>query len=305
MNFNIPCRLWPVLAAVLLAPSASANGAMGLGLEMFDLNYWFAYVVVTIGLEAWLIGRYVKATTFASITVAIIANLLTGVMCGGLGCIAPFLHYPIIGSFADPKPFPNAVALLTIFAVPSAFLEMILWERACLEKNKFRNYRHILLVHLATIPVGLAILLIPERPYIGLERMTMGNRRITTVMEARRALETYVALRGHLPVGKTPKEITAELSSVNSTREDSSGHLALSLWYEPQFSRFSFGETVNHPFEVNQHLVGLSIANIEGREEQWIWYVRHRSLSGHAFGLKVEVNYGQVAQSFDAKDLGY
>jgi len=35
---------------------ASANGAMGLALEMFDYRTWTVYVVVTIVLEAWIIG---------------------------------------------------------------------------------------------------------------------------------------------------------------------------------------------------------------------------------------------------------
>ena len=49
-------RLCAVLAIGALTCMASANGAMGLALEMFDYRTWTVYVVVTIVLEAWIIG---------------------------------------------------------------------------------------------------------------------------------------------------------------------------------------------------------------------------------------------------------
>jgi len=45
-----------LLAICCLPVSAHANGAMGLGLELWDLNYWFAYVAAIIVAEAWLTG---------------------------------------------------------------------------------------------------------------------------------------------------------------------------------------------------------------------------------------------------------
>ncbi len=291
-------RFWVVCAVVLIAPSASANGAMGLGLEMFDLTYWFAYVVVIIALEAWLIGRYVKATTFSSIVTAIIANLLTGVFCGGLGCIAPFLHYPIIGTLDNPRPFPNAIALLTLFAIPSGLMEMILWERAALVKNNFKNYRYIVLIHLLTVPVGLGVLLIPERPYRGLEAFTMGARR-QSLRDAETALTVYISEHGRLPLGNSPKEILRELYRFDPDLKESD-------WYAPQFSRFSLGESFEHPFEMNPRLVGLRFTEyVAGPDENWVWYMRYRSSGGHGFGLRVDVNSGQVQKSFVANDLDF
>ncbi|MEQ1932443.1 MAG: hypothetical protein ABL962_01000 [Fimbriimonadaceae bacterium] len=289
MNFNMPCRLWLVLVAVLLAPSASANGAMGLGLEMFDLTYWFAYVGVTVILEAWLIGRYLGVGAAKSLVFSLLANTITGVFCGGLGCIAPFLHQAIIGSTANPRPFPNAVALLTLFAIPSAIIEKVVWERVQPKEKYWKSYVHIIMVHLITIPVGLGILLIPERPYKGLEAFSVsGDRR--EMRAATKALMSHRAEHNRLPNSAIPREILRELMPYSELLSESS-------WYETDFSRFGMGPDWNKPYAINQALVGKKFSERDSYpEESFVWYVKHKTLWGTVFGIEVEPSSGQIRE---------
>lgn len=78
---------------------------MGLGLEMFDLRYWFAYVAVMVGAEAWLIGRALKLKWGESVLKSMIGNVITGVFCGGMGCLAPFWHQSFVNTPDGPNPF--------------------------------------------------------------------------------------------------------------------------------------------------------------------------------------------------------
>lgn len=297
-------RILAAFTLLLLAAGAQANGAMGLGLEMFDLRYWFAYVAAMVVLEAWLIGRWLKLGWLASLAVSILANFLTGVLCGGMGCFAPLLHGSYVGSQTNPNPFMNAVVLLSGLALPSAYVESYLWRRAVKSPDHWPVIKRCLVVHALTVPLGLAILLIPERPYRGAELTTQWHRRMH-LRHVARALAEAVADRNAIPAESDPAKLIQDISTYIDS-EVSRDELELAL-YEPRFSRFSMGESRKEPLEINRALLGLKIPpQSDGSEPKWTWFIRSRDVGiGYRWGIAIDVGYGEVKLTRDRKELGY
>lgn len=257
-----------IVTALALSASAHANGAMGLGLEMFELSYWFAYVGVTVVLEAWLIGRWIGQSWPVSLGLSILANLFTGVMCGGWGFCAPFLHTIFVGDSMNPNLFLNAVALLLVFAVPSAIFESLIWNRARKEAHEGKVMLRSIGVHLATVPVGLTILLIPAEPYRGL----VGDR-YQLRHDIKRAVQDYVYDKEHAPTQSDPKKLIEELQPY--MRWGSTDKAIYGL-YRQDRGRFSTGENWKYPVEVNKAVLGKKV-KLEGEEnapEQVEWFLR-------------------------------
>ena len=293
-------KVGAMVAVLGIAASAQANGAMGLGLEMWDLRYWLAYVVAMVALEAWLIGRWLKISWIKSAVISIVANAVTGGLGAASGFFAPFLHISIIGSSANPSPFPNAIALLTLFAIPSGWIESIVWRWATRTKDVWPFVKHVLLVHLITVPIGLAILLIPERPYPGLEITTAYGRR-AALYNVSIALENYVRAYEALPGSQTVDGLARELVP-HSFSNDSDMTVAL---HHGTFSRFSTGDSWQHPFEINPELVGMPLIIDEKAEEQWVWYLRTPDMgTGYRWGLVIDLNTGDVRPESDSASLG-
>lgn len=296
-------RFLAALVLLLLAAGAQANGAMGLGLEMFDLRYWFAYVAAMVVLEAWLIGRWLKLGWPASLGVSLLANFFTGVFCGGMRLCAPFLHMSFVGSQINPNPFMNAVVLLTGLALPSAYVESYLWRRASIGPGHWPVIKRCLLVHALTVPLGLAILLIPERPYRGAELTTQWHRRMH-LRHVASALGAAVADRNAIPAESDPAKLIQDISTYID--EVSPDELELAL-YEPRFSRFSMGETRMEPLEINRALLGRKIpAQADGSEPKWTWFIRSRDVGiGYRWGIAIYPSDGGVEFTRDRKRLGY
>jgi hypothetical protein len=297
-------RFLAALTLLLLAAGAQANGAMGLGLEMFDLRYWFAYVAAMVVLEAWLIGRWLKLGWPASLGVSLLANFFTGVFCGGMGLCAPVLHGSFVGSQVNPNPFMNAVVLLTGLALPSAYVESYLWRRAAIGPGHWPVIKRCLLVHALTVPLGLAILLIPERPYRGAELTTQWHRRMR-LGQIERALGTFVIDRNMIPASPEPAKLIQEISPYLDP-ELSRDELELAL-YEPRFSRFSMGDTRKEPLEINRALLGRKIpAPAYVSDPQWTWFIRSREVGiGYRWGIAIYPSDGAVKFTRDWKQLGY
>lgn len=278
---------------------------MGLGLEMWDLRVWFAYVLAMILLEAWLIGRWLEMAWPESLARSLVANAFTGFMCGGAGLVAPFLHMSFVGSKLDPNPLLNSVALLLIFAVPSGIFEAIVWGLRTDSKKAY--FGRCLLVHVLTVPVGLAILLIPPKPYLGLEAITEGARRIQC-HDLIGVVGSYVADKGHLPNSMTPTAFIAELKPYIAKAKadmaktapyvgDLEQDLELTL-YEPRFDRFATGEDHEHPWEFNPAVAGKKIDESQPSKSVWLT----RSPNGK-FGIVVDLSTGAVTYSHDSKEL--
>ncbi len=140
---------------------------MGLGLELRHLPIWAAYCVAMVLAEAFFIGLKIGFSGWESLGISLGANFATAWICATGGCFAPFLHSTFIGSRANPNPFLNAATLLLILAFPSALIEGAVWSSFLRRKGSIREWSVVgrsLGVHLVCVPLGMAILLIPERP---------------------------------------------------------------------------------------------------------------------------------------------
>ncbi len=263
---------------------------MGLGLEMFDLRYWFAYVGAMVIFEAWLIGRWFKVSWGVSILVSVIANTFTGVLCGGLGCCAPILHQSFVGSKLDPNPFWNAVALLAGLAIPSAWLESIVWRRAVKGHSDWEVIKRSSFVHLLTVPLGLAILLIPAEPYRGLS----SGRSLTFVT---RALRDYVRDKEHLPTSSDPRRLVEELAPyLGEHRKE-----AIYTLFEVDRSRFATGERWRYPKEINRAVLGKRVPDEPTGDPRWVWFIRdRREFEGRRGGVAIDLNSWDVQIMVDS-----
>ncbi len=117
-------RWFVVVTGCGLARFASANGAMGLALEMFDYAYWWPYVIATVILEAWMIGRGLGDRWPKALGISLVANLITAMCCPQL-CVVG-MHQAFVGSPSNPDPFLNALFLFAWFGVVSALVESVI-----------------------------------------------------------------------------------------------------------------------------------------------------------------------------------
>lgn len=291
-------RTWRVVwlvGLVGLPTFALANGAMGLGLEMWDLGFWFVYVLATVVFEGWYIGKRLDMPWWQWIGYSLVANFLTGFFCGGLGLCAPFLHTSFVGTITDPNPLANAIVLLATFAIPSALVEVFVWnivrKRSGSDISEMRLLGRTLLAHLIGIPLGLAILLIPSRPYVGMERFT-NARRFWAVRGFMSDLNDYIQEHKALPKART---LDALLKEVPETGSRSFGaERALGL-YRAEFGRFDLGESYQHPMELQTELAGRAIPFEETSnpaDDQW--YLKPAGQEPDWRGIKVDLKTGKA-----------
>lgn len=275
-----------VILGVALAASARANGAMGLGLEVFRVDAWWAYVVVTIIFEAWLMGRWLALPLRVSLPLSLLANTLTGFL--GLGCGAPFFHE----MSGHPRPFLFAVGVLTIFAFPSALVEAFVWLAS--KRKAYQSYvlAKCVAVHLIGIPVALVVLLIPSRPYPGLERSTGYWRGFRLNMACR---DFPARLEGW---GKVPhfKDGEAAVRAIAPDEPD-----AWQYVYQPAFGRFDLDESRRGTAaEWNHSVEGLSPDQLANLEHVWLFRWR---IDGYAKGVVYDA--GRITMSGNEKVLGW
>ena len=257
-----------------------ANGAMGLGLEMFDIGFWLAYVAVTIFFEAWFIGRWAGIPWSRSLGISVLANSITGICCPQLAAVG--LHTPFVGSNLNPNPFWNAVVLFTGFGVISSVIEFVVW--GLFVKNKSFMVRS-LTGHLIGVPISLAILLLPSHPYRGLELMTTYQRRLAMERWAKRDLMSKIQEAEKIP------DFESVEAAINSTRTDDFERDFWASAYVPSYERFSTGEGRQLPLEWNRSLNGV---RLDGEEEKWIWLIRPPDRLKPSRWIEVDMSSGSV-----------
>ncbi len=263
---------------ILLLPALTwANGAMGLGLEMFHFGYWLVYVVAMIVFEAWWIGRKSGVSWGASLGISFLGNLITAMLCSQMA--APALHQPVWGSKLNPNPFLNAIALFLIYGLISAVIEAGLWQ---MMTKKERILGRSLTAHILSIPIALAILLISEHPYAGLDAFTHHPRRWILENWAKRQLQDQIMEQEKVPAFSTVEEAIRALPP-----EDTEAWTAA---YYPNFGRFAFGETRSVPYLWNTALNGKEIG---GEEENWVWLIRPPK-GEYQRVIEVDLSTGQV-----------
>lgn len=249
-----------VLGLVALAATASANAAMGRALEIFDFKIWTVYVVITILFEAWFIGRRFEFSWSRSIMFSALFNAITAFTCAG-GLFAPFLH-----TYIGTHPFVHTLTILTMFGIASAVVEGAFWDAARKKKNmKGSSLGRSFLAHLIGVPLSLAILLLPARPYPGLEHSAYNWRYGEIRQLTREAYTDGKALYAEEVVQfATPEEFKRAFLDVADDPE-----LARRALLTPDFGRFSSSDGEPFVIELNHE-----------RPEERQWLVRFRDPKG-------------------------
>lgn len=288
---------------LLVAAPASANGAMSLALGTFGWDMWGAYVVAIVLFEALVMGRFLRVPVAKALTASVGANFLTAVV-GGV--VSGFLSYGFLGMFGsrlNPNPMGQTVVLFTLFAVVSAPAEAWVWLRATSGSRKTFGARHVsrlsLVVHLLGVPLGLAILLSPGRPYRGLEMQVHAQREVWLLHHVRKALNDYVALHQALPPDRTYAEILQRLRPQLGPYASDPG-----LWaaaYRPNYYRFDLGEMRRVPIEWNP---GLGKEGLFEGPPRTVWLSRSCSDGGYCQGLIVDLPGRVVGRTTDPVKLG-
>lgn len=243
----------------MLAPLI-ANGAMGLGLQMWPYEVYWPYVVVTVVFEALFIGRWAGMTLQASLIVSALANAFTAFL-GAL--FAVFLKGVFVGTASDPNPVLNAAALLAGMGFVSCLVEGAFWSGPV---RKVRPGSGLLFrlfaAHAIGVPLGMAILSLPERPYQGLEA-TVGSQRIWKLRTHIKKMNEFLMSEEAVPA-QNALETLAEASGATTDE------LGLYL-RKPVYTRFSTGDGPA-PIEFNPRWLGQPFPPSDSlpAEEAWI-----------------------------------
>ena len=293
---------WTCLLALLATP-AHANGAMGLALTIFDWRTWLIYVAATVLFEAWALGKLLQVPARKALGCSVGANLLTGLL--GASCLGMFA-YGSPWNRLNPNPFLHTLALFVVYGILSALIEVLLWGSAT---KLPLSGRQIVLrsvgVHLLGVPLGLAILLAPARPYRGLEMQVHYNRQLVfQSLSVRRALDHYLSRHHCLPPAKSYGEALEMLRPYLeewAAREPD-------LWaaaYQPVYHRFDTGEARRGPMmEWNAQLAAQPDFLRHPPPAQWI--CRMTDESGYRTGFVWSGGEGSaIIRAWDPKALGY
>ena len=286
-------RVMVLLILLAIAATASANGAMGLALEMFELRTWFVYVAVTIVLEAFVIGRAANLNWKKSLGVSLLANFITAATCAYPGCFVPVLHGSFVGSGINPNPFWNSVALLTFYGLVSALVEGFIWAGFVAKDAKSRTRVASLTAHLVGVPVALMILLIPARPYQGLER-TINRQRMYFVTSLHESVGLQIRKTNRTPSNSSASALIS--AAAEGAHDDASN--AWAAGYKANFERFDTHEMKREPIEINPGVLGRPVDTNGG--QYWVWLIRFHFGKGEVDrGLAIDLGSGWV-QNADA-----
>lgn len=288
---------WIGLLATLPTPAA-ANGAMSLALTIFEWRTWLVYVGATVLFEAWLFGKLFRVPWPKAFARSVGANLLTGLL--GASCLGIFT-YGSPWNRLNPNPFVQTVALFVGYGLLSALVEAAIWRGATkLPLTNRQITLRSLTVHLLGVPLGLSILLLPARPYRGLEMQVAANREAYLRPLILRALNQRIAEHGRLPAVKSYEEALEVLRPELgwAAREPD-------LWaaaYLPRYQRFDTGEAKRGPrMEWNTHLA--TVTDFLNHPPSPTWVCRIAYEDGFQNGLVW--NGSGIERTADPVALGY
>lgn len=272
-----------IITLMLLVSPACANGAMGMVYGTFAWNYWLVYVAITVLFEAVVFGRWANMELSKALSTSLGANALTGLLGTVFSGFFGYMFYNMGGrSYVEPNPLGHALFCLGVGATFSALIESIIWTKAA----GGAALRTSLLVHLASIPLALLILLLPARPYEGLEGQARSQRGHVR-NDVARAIDEEI-----LPDGAEPfiaptmwKELLQRIQPVLSRRYNYSPQILEVSGYQPHFFRFDTGESFRHPAQFNAALTGRDLRKLEKPE----WLVRWTT-NGWSEGIVVNDN---------------
>lgn len=285
------------LTALLLAlpTAAHANGNMGLLLGMFPPPIWAAYVAFSVLFEAIAMARLLHAHLVVALVFSVAANLLTGV-CGA--SVAEVLFH---GYGMDPNPLCTTVGLVAGLAPVSGAAEGMIWSlrRWGTAGMQRRPALACIAVHIAAIPLALAVLLAPPRPYAGLEWQANGERVLWVRFRIPEALNRYAREHGRLPAAASYGEALRVLTPYVRPGSRGSGE-AWTTEFRAEYHRFNTGEARRvQMWEWNPKASGARVG-AGGAHDLWI--MRRR---GEGYMEGVVLYDGAVGRTTDPSELGY
>lgn len=309
-GFQQRSRLLLTIGMLLTPAVASANSGMSLALGTFGWSMWLPYVAVTVLFEAILLGRWLNLPFSLSIRLSIGANLLTAIIGVPFTGIASYGCLGMLGSELNPNPFLHTLVLFTLFGIASACIEALIWDGPANPRIPDKTAQghpkgnqsttvlpRVVMVHLLGVPVGMAILLIPARPYPGLEGQVAAQRHRVD-LSIRIALRDYLKRYHKVPPVQSYGELVAFFKSEYNDIAHDPG-----LWaaaYRVHYERFDMGEQRRMPIEWNRSIVGRTFAeDFEGQ----VWVTCSQEF-GHITGLAI-ADGGQLFHTSDPAILGY
>jgi hypothetical protein len=299
-----------VALGLALPTAAYANGAMSLALATFGWDMWLPYVVVTLVFEAVILGRWLRVPLRRALNIAFGANFVTAIIGGFFSGILSYIFYDSFGSKLNPNPFFQNLLLFTLFGIVSACIEALFWAHAVekpipLETTADKPARsrprsvlaQVLLVHLLGVPVGLAVLLLPARPYPGLEGRVYGER-YRLERQVQRALEHCISQNRRVPSVQNYEELLELLKTDLDRFGHDSGRWAGA--YRPHYERFDTGEMRREPITWNRDAAGRRLSD----DLNTVLWLTRSQYHGYCRGLVLTSGYS-VKITTDRTELGY
>lgn len=289
-----------LLLLLLLPRFAYANGAMSLALSIFAWPLWLVYVAAMVFFEAGWIGRALGMPFRDALTKSLVANAVTLVLGAIFSGIFGYMLYGCFGSNLNPNPLGQSVLLLILGGLFSAAIEAPFWKNW----HGRSPWRASFAAHLLGVPLALVILLLPARPYPGLEGQASWRRHWVFPRSMERALSEELSERERFPESRTFPELLERLRPKLQGYEN-----ATDLWaaaYRPRYHRFDTGERRREPIEWNATLAGKR----SDAFPELVWVIRWRypiSSTGEFYseGLIYDSRLQSFARSTDAKKLGF
>lgn len=292
-------RGFAVGLGVALFAMASANGSMSMALGNFRFRDWCVYVVITVVFEAVALGRWLKIPLMRALWASIIANFITAIIGLPFHGMGGYLFGGLVGSRYDPNPFLSTILLFIVFGLVSALIESLVW------KSFWRRWSTVtrsvvkatVVVHLIGVPLGLAILLMPEYPYPGLTGRVWFLRDMAQ-MDVRRSLNDYIAGNHRLPDVQSYEELVLMFRDGERLRYLPDPSV---LAWMPRYQRFDMKDEHRGPhWEWNRAVSGRTVS-----EEPMppVWLARVDYGDGHYRGLVFEDH--EVRLKYKPQDLGF
>ena len=300
-------RLAIVLAFSLAATVAMADGGTLYAAFAFDWRTFVAYVLATVLFEAWFIGVRSGYGWLKSILTSIGVNLFSAVVC-----VLPELMFPVYAQMKphyDPNPLIWMFQPLVIYALISGVIEGYVWAagKPKQERAERKGIKvQAILAHLACIPISVAILVLPSRPFSRMEGQVF-SWRMAALKQVCKELEKDIRAQGRVPEFRSVQDLIRKYKP----EWLQPGSERWAIGYMPAYERFDTGERRRHPLEVNRQGMGVKVTVRELQNDdppKLLWLIRGfvpNGPTGAYRGICVDLNSGFVCGSNNREDLGF
>jgi hypothetical protein len=204
----------------------------------------------------------------------------------------------------NPNPLGHTLTVFLVYGLLSALVEANLWASASPLVMSWRQVaQRSIAIHLLGVPLGLAILLAPARPYRGLEMQVRTNRQLGFHYSyLAKALEKYVTRHGRLPPARSYAEmlemVRPDLGAIGKWPD---------LWasaYQPVYHRFDTGEARRGPMVEWNAALAADQRPVE-RLPTTVWVIRKKDNDGYIGGLTWQPDTAIIRWESRPALLGY